>query len=181
VSTAEPARDTRGSAPDLASIYEAEVAYVWESLRRLGVRDADLEDVAHDLFLAVRRRLPDYDPGRPLRPWLFGFAYRLASDYRRSARVRLEVVALPVDAADGRADAEEQLAAREARDLILGALAGVPLEQRAVFVMHDLDGCSIPEIADALGAPENTLYSRLRAARTQFTAAVRRVRVGEVP
>ncbi len=176
-----PARSAAWRAPDLATIYEAELAYVWESLRRLGVREADLEDVAHDLFIAVQRRLPDYDPARPLRPWLFGFALRVASDYRKSARVRLEVVAAQRDTADARPGAEERLAAREARDLILRALEGLTLVQRAVFALHDLDGCSMPEIAEALGEPLNTLYSRLRAARIEFTAAVRQLPAGGEP
>src|SRR5436305_8624868 len=76
----------------LAAIYEAEVSFVWRSLRRLGVAEADLEDVTHDLFIAVQRRLPELDPARPVRPWLFGFAYRIASDYRRSGRVRRELL-----------------------------------------------------------------------------------------
>jgi RNA polymerase sigma-70 factor (ECF subfamily) len=167
--------------PDLATIYAAELAYVWESLRRLGVREADLEDVAHDLFIAVQRRLPDYEPARPLRPWLFGFALRVASDYRKSARVRLEVVAVTLDVADARPGADERLAAREARDVILRGLGGLTLEQRAVFALHDLDGYSMPEIADALGEPLNTMYSRLRAARCEFTAAVRRSPAGGEP
>jgi len=177
----DPARSTTGVTPDLAAIYEAELPYVWESLRRLGVREADLEDVAHDLFIALQRRLPDYDPARPLRPWLFGFALRVASDYRKSARVRLEVVAAPRDTADARPGAEERLAAREARDLILRALDSLTLEQRAVLALHDLDGYSMPEIAQALGEPLNTLYSRLRAARIEFTAAVRRLPAGGEP
>jgi RNA polymerase sigma-70 factor, ECF subfamily len=176
-----PDKSPPWEAPDLAAIYEAELAYVWESLRRLGVRDADLEDLAHDLFIALQRRLPDYDPARPLRPWLFGFAYRVASDYRRSSRVRLEVAAVPPEVADGRPGAEERLAAREARDLILRGLGQLTLEQRAVFALHDLDGYSIPEIAEVLDEPVNTLYSRLRAARAQFTAAVRGAPVEGAP
>jgi len=177
----DPARSTTWVTPDLAAIYAGELPYVWESLRRLGVREADLEDLAHDMFIALQRRLPDYDPARPLRPWLFGFALRVASDYRKSARVKLEVGAVPFDVADARPGAEERLAAREARDLILRALDRLTLEQRAVFALHDLDGCSMPEIADALGEPLNTLYSRLRAARVEFTAAVRRLPAGGEP
>ncbi len=169
-----------GAAPDLAAIYDAEEAFVWETLRRLGVRDGDLGDVTHDLFLALQRHLAEYDPARPLRPWLFAFAYRVASDYRRSARVRREVLELPADA-PAAADGAGPASAKEARDLILTALEQVGLPARAVFVMHDLDGFTVPEIAEALGEPVNTLYSRLRVARAQFTAAVRRIRAEGEP
>ena len=161
--------------PDLAAIYEAEVAFVWGSLRRLGVRAADLEDVTHDVFMAVQRRLADYDPARPIRPWLFGFAYRVASDYRRSARVQREVVDEPPDRPDEGPSAEERLDTREAYGVTLRALACLGLEGRAVLVLHDLEGCPVPVIAEAIGEPVNTIYSRLRLARERFAAAVRRI------
>jgi RNA polymerase sigma-70 factor (ECF subfamily) len=163
------------AAPELGAIYAAQVTYVWETLQRLGVRAGDVEDIAHDVFITVHRRLTDYDPGRPIRPWIFGICLRFASDYRRSARIRREVgadaAAEPVDRAPR---ADDQLAQRQARQLVLDALSALPLEQRAVFVLHELDGVAMPEIAVTLDAPLNTLYSRLRLARKQFVAEVRR-------
>jgi len=165
---------TGSERPALREIYEAEVAYVWETLRRLGVRAGDVEDVAHDIFVTVHRRLADYDPGRPLRPWLFGFCLRVASDYRRSARITREV---PADAAGEPVhrgpQPDEELATADARHRVYLALETLPLDQRAVFVLHELDGFTMPEIAVTLEAPLNTLYSRLRLARKQFTVAVR--------
>ena len=165
----------KAPAATLAAIYEAEVAFVWRSLRRLGVQEADLEDVTHDLFIAVQRKLPELDQTRPVRPWLFGFAYRLASDYRRSGRARREVLAEVSEVLDPMPSADEQLSTRQAHALIVEALDALALPARAVFVMHDLDGCSMPEIAEALGEGLNTLYSRLRLARARFTEAVRRL------
>jgi len=77
--------------PAFPEIFRDHLGYVWHALRRLGVHDRDLEDVAHDVFLAVLKKLDHYDPARPLRPWLFGFAFRFASDYRDLARHRHEV------------------------------------------------------------------------------------------
>jgi len=163
------------AAPELGAIYTAQVTYVWETLQRLGVRAGDVEDVTHEAFITIHRRLADYDTRRPIRPWIFGICLRFASDYRRSARIRREVdadtAAEPIDRAPR---ADDQLAEREARQLVLDALSALPLEQRAVFVLHELDGVPMPEIAAALDAPINTLYSRLRLARTRFVAEVRR-------
>src|SRR5690349_23546888 len=77
--------------PEFPAVFREHLGYVWHALRRLGVRERDLEDVTHDVFLAVFRKLEQYDPARPLRPWLFGFAFRVASDYRERARHRWEV------------------------------------------------------------------------------------------
>src|SRR6185437_13908682 len=68
------------------TLFEAELDYVFATLRRLGVAPRDLEDVTHEVFLRVHARWDEYDPARPVRPWIFAFAFRLASDYRRLAR-----------------------------------------------------------------------------------------------
>jgi RNA polymerase sigma-70 factor (ECF subfamily) len=164
------------NAVDFDAIYRTELGYVWNTLRRLGVRDRDLEDLAHDVFVVVHRRLADYDPNRPLRPWLFGIAFRIASDDRRRARHSNEVATGFVDPPSETPGADDAVAARQDRELVLQALSSLDLDRRAVFVMHEIDGTPVPEISTVLGAPVNTVYSRLRLAREQFAAAVRRLR-----
>jgi RNA polymerase sigma-70 factor, ECF subfamily len=161
------------------AIYESECSYVWKTLRRLGVHERDLEDVTHDVFVTVHRHLDRYDRERPLRPWLFGIAFRVASDYRRRAQHRREVVAVPMrDEVDREPLPDEILDRDRARELLLQALEAVKLDRRAVLVMHDVDGIAAPEIAEALAIPLNTVYSRLRLARGELAAAVRRLKRG---
>jgi RNA polymerase sigma-70 factor (ECF subfamily) len=160
------------------AVFEAEFDYVWNSLRRLGVRDGDLEDVTHDVFLAVSGKLRDFDARRPLRPWLFGFAYRRASDYRRLARNRFEVFESAGEASDPSPDPLARAIAREGLGTAQAALEALELGRRAVFILHDLDGVPMPDIALELGIPVNTAYSRLRLARAELAAAVRRLRSG---
>jgi RNA polymerase sigma-70 factor (ECF subfamily) len=165
------------STPDLGAIFDQHFDYVWATLRRLGVRDADREDLVHEVFLKVHARLNDYDPERPLRPWLFGFAYRVAADYHRLARHRVEVLGDTAEAQATAEPADERIARIERRDLFLEALRSLDLDRRAVLIMHDLDEVPIPEIAEMLGIPLNTAYSRLRLAREQLAAAAMRLRV----
>jgi RNA polymerase sigma-70 factor (ECF subfamily) len=162
-----------GPASGFEAIFRAEVGYVYKTLERLGVPARDLEDVVHDVFVAVYRHLGDYDPARPIRPWLCGFAYRVASDYRRLARNRYERVG--DDTAMDAASVTPAHAEMEARDLALRALDAVPLERRVVLVMHDIDGHSVPDIASELSIPVNTAYSRLRLARQEIRTAVERL------
>jgi RNA polymerase sigma-70 factor (ECF subfamily) len=161
---------------DFRAAFEAEAGYVFWSLQRLGVRGSDLDDLTHDVFVAFYRHLADYDPARPLRPWLFGIAVKTAANYRRRARQDAVPSELMDLIPDGAPRADEQLASRQALALVNDALGALELDRRAVFVMHDLDGHAMPEIAAALGVPLNTAYSRLRLAREQFTAAVHRLR-----
>lgn len=160
--------------PTFEAIYQAHFAHVWHTLRRLGVHERDLEDKVHDVFMVVHRRFEDFDISRRAKPWLTGITYRVASDYRRSARYKREVVkdefATQADAGPG---PERQAEAAQARRQVEAALEVVPLDQRVVVVMHDLNGVGIPDIARELGVSKNTLYSRLRLGREKFTTAVR--------
>ena len=170
-----------GAPPDFPTLYRSEFAYVWKTLRRLGAPARDMEDLAHDLFVVVHRHLAEYDPRRPLRPWLFGIAVRVLSDYRRTFRNSRELLdrgpaGQASEAIDGAPPPDERLADAQARALLMSALDELPLERRAVLVMHDLDGVAVPEIAAALEIPLNTAYSRLRLARADLAAAVRRPR-----
>ena len=165
--------------PDFLTIYRSEFPYVWKTLRRLGAPAQDIEDLTHDLFVVVHRHLSQYDPARPLRPWLFGIAVRVVADFRRSARNVREVLGVTTEAVDGAPTPHERMEATEARAVLMMALDGLDLDRRAVFVMHELDEVSMPEIADALDLPLNTAYSRLRLARADVAEAIRRFRARE--
>lgn len=160
---------------EFQAIYRDHFQYCFRTLRRLGVPARDLPDVTHDVFMVVHRRLPDFEVGRPVKPWLFGIAYRVAADRARrfsTQRERLEDGPEPVDGSD---DALLRLERAEAQRLVEEGLSRLDLDKRAVFVAHELEGQSAPEIAAALGVPLNTVYSRLRVARETFTKAVRRL------
>lgn len=163
---------TRDRASDLFSEH---CDYVWNALRRLGVRREDLEDLTHDTFVAVYKQWASYDSGRPIRPWLFGFALRVASDHRRLARHRLEVSAADDEGCDDAPNAAELLLQKEREDLAHAALEAIELSRRAVFILHELDGSTVPEIAAVFDIPVATAYSRLRLAREDFAAAVKRL------
>jgi RNA polymerase sigma-70 factor, ECF subfamily len=156
-------------------IVEREFDYVWATLRRLGVQPRDLEDVAQDVFVSLHRRLEDYDPSRPIRPWLFAFVLRAASDWRKQARHRVEVLGQPVDVAANTPGPHEALVRNEDHELVVRALEDVEIERRAVFILYELDECPMKEIVESLRIPLFTGYSRLRLAREEFTAAVRRL------
>lgn len=148
---------------------------MWTTLRRLGVRPADLEDVTHDVFLTVYRKLDVYDTSRPVRPWLFAFAYRAAADYRRLARHREEPTDDVPESEAASARGDDLLEMKEESALVHAALARIDLDRRAVLVAHEIDGTPMKDIAASLGIPLNTAYSRLRIAREELTTAVKRL------
>lgn len=160
---------------DFRGVYQREFDYVCRSLRRLGVQGRDLKDLSQEVFLTAFRRLGTYDRSRPIRPWLFGIAFRVVSDFKQKPQGREVWDEARWAAAAVGPGAEAELAEREARQLVLRALEELPPERRAVLVMHELDECAVPEIAQTLGLPLNTAYSRLRVGRQEFAAAIKRL------
>lgn len=178
-----PAPAFAGPAPVFVDVYRAHLAFVWRTLWRLAVPERDIEDVAHDVFVVVHQKLHTYDVTRPMKPWLFGICFRVALDRRRKMSNAREQPGARADVAGddgidagGSVDADVLVARRQDQALVHRALASLPLEQRAVFVLHELDGLPIPECAAVLEAPLNTLYSRLRLARAAFTRFVQQGR-----
>ena len=138
---------------------------------------ADIEDLVHDVFVVVHRRLDDYDRSRAIRPWLFGIAFRLASENRRRARYRHEVPTSSVDPPGKGPTAEAMIESDERRQLVLACLQALSLDQRAVLILVDIDGEAPADIAASLKIPIPTVYSRPRVARGKFASAVRRARL----
>jgi RNA polymerase sigma-70 factor (ECF subfamily) len=173
--TALPEADDAARRAGFRELFEREFSYVWLSLRRLGVHDRDLEDVAQEVFVRVYRRLDAYEPSLPLRPWLFAFAVRCASDWKRLARNRLEVLGTPTADAESRDPrADDQLACEQDLELLLRAIEHMDIDRRAVVILYELDQVPMKEVAASLGIPLPTAYSRLRVAREELTCALGR-------
>jgi RNA polymerase sigma-70 factor (ECF subfamily) len=157
------------------ALVESGSEFVWRSLRRLGVRPADLDDAMQEVFVVAARRLGDIESGRE-RAFLFGIAVRVASTRRRTLRRH------PEDSDTGLAETfsdepgpDELSELRQARPVLQRILDSMSDDCRAVFVLAELEQLSAREIADVLGIPQGTASSRLRSAREIFHAAVRRL------
>jgi RNA polymerase sigma-70 factor (ECF subfamily) len=161
---------TPAELPTLRQLFDEHARYIWRSLRHLGVAEADIEDVCQEVFLVAHRKLAEFAGRSSLRTWLYGICLRQASDYRRRAYVRRErAMADPVDSARpdaGSAGSENA----EARAMLLALLAELDDEKREVVVLYELEGFSMREVADIVGCPLQTAYSRLYAARERLTA-----------
>lgn len=156
---------------DFDTVYRSELGYALRTLRRLAIAEADLHDAAHEMFVEVYEKLDQFDESRPLKPWLFGFAYRVARDFRRrKGRRPTEPLDDQMHASDPHHEPEEHFERRQKQRLAVECLASVPEDQATILILHEIDGISIPEIARALSIPVNTAYSRLRLGRQAFEA-----------
>lgn len=162
---AVPTQRSDEAGSDFADIFERHHDFVWRSLRYLGVAGHAVDDATQDVFIVVHRRLGEFDVRLSMRSWLFGIARRIADKYRvRMARTAgLRVLPDP-----GAPLPDEALARREAASVLEAFLSELPAEQREVFVLAELEGLSAPEIATAVDAKLNTVYSRMRLARRAY-------------
>lgn len=150
---------------------------IWRALRRLGVRDAQVDDATQQVFLVASRRLDDIRAGGE-RHYLYGVALRVASEHRRrdpahrlvGAEDALDSVVDPTSAAD------EQLIAAQERAILDRVLAAMPEDLRQVIVLVELEEMTVSDVASILDLPFGTAASRLRRARESFSDNARRVR-----
>ncbi len=162
-------------------VYEENFQFVWRSLRRLGVREADVPDAVQDVFIVVHRKLGEFQGRSKVSTWLFGIALRVARDRQKLAFTRRQVddenaVSTCVDDSVDLAAALER---KQGLELLEAILDTMPLEQRAVFTLFELEGMTGEAIAEALEVPLGTVYSRLRLARDVFQRAVQRMKARE--
>lgn len=158
----------------LADVYQANFQYVFRCLRSLGVRSDLLDDALQDVFVVVQDKLAYFDGRSQLRTWLYAIGLRVARRYR--ARAAREHRQDDVEQLCCEGAADWSLEQREKWALAQRALAALDDEKREVFVLSQVEQMSAPEIAEIIGLPVNTVYSRLRAARLAFQAQAARLR-----
>jgi RNA polymerase sigma-70 factor (ECF subfamily) len=158
-------------------IFDAHYDAVWRTLRGLGIPDASADDAAQRVFLTAARRIDEIIEGRE-GAYLYGIALRVASELRRRASSRREIadddtIDALVDEAPG---PEDRLLEGEALEALDDVLDGMPDDLREVLVLVEMEGLSIPQLAEVLGVVIGTAASRVRRAREAFTKSARRVR-----
>jgi RNA polymerase sigma-70 factor (ECF subfamily) len=163
---------------DVCELHRSHAGLVWKALQRLGVRDADLEDMMQEVFVVVHRRLPTLSRSENVTAWIFGISVKVAAAYRRRAHVRRERLDPAQSEGESRDQGPEPVAeARQALARLETILDRMDPDKRAVFVMFEIDELSCEEIAATLNVAVGTVYSRLHAARKVFEKALARLRL----
>jgi RNA polymerase sigma-70 factor (ECF subfamily) len=169
-------------APTFAELFDAHFVFVWRTARRLGIPESSLDDVVQETFMVAYRRQGDFEGRSSVKTWLYGIAFNVVRAHRRElgvkypAALNAERRADPGLLADGADGPHESAAKREAARFLDRFLENLNRDQRDVFVLAELEQLGAPEIATVLGAPLNTVYSRLRLARAEFGKAIARHR-----
>jgi len=165
----------------LAAMFHHHYAFVWRSVRRLGVMPGAVDDAVQEVFVVASRKLDSIEHGKE-KSFLFGTAVRVASDSRRAyKRRRQEPVSEQPDLVDAGPSVDELVAQKRARELLDALIDHLPDDTRPVFVLFELEGLTMAEIASYLDLPPGTVASRLRRAREVFAAHVARLEARSNP
>jgi RNA polymerase sigma-70 factor (ECF subfamily) len=167
-------------------VYAQGFRHVVRWIRALGGRDADLEDLAQETFVIVRRQLPKFD-GNNLAGFLYRITQRTVRDYREGAWFRRSVVKED----DGHTQPASTMAPpnpcevverRESLRVLTGLLATMSESHRTAFILFEVEGYSGDEIAQLEDIPVNTVWTRLHHARRELYALVAQARAeGRLP
>jgi RNA polymerase sigma-70 factor (ECF subfamily) len=165
-----------GGALGADALFRAHAGFVASFLRRIGSASADVDDLVQEVFLIAHRKGGFVVGSVHPKSWLAAIAFRVASTSRRSQRRRREEADFELeDVHSPSADAARVLEGRAALHRVQQALDTLTLDDRATFVLYEIEGLSCDEIAAAFEIPVGTTYSRLHNARKRFIEAHARV------
>jgi RNA polymerase sigma-70 factor, ECF subfamily len=141
-------------------------------LRKLGVRDRDLEDTSQEVFLQMFRYLPRFRGEAQLKTWLYRLCITQARRNRRrlklSETLRRLFSQLPEELVLAAPGFSEEAAKRRI-EIVLCQLSEA---ERTVFVLYEMEGVPGKQIAEIVGCPETTVWRRLHYARRTFRGAL---------
>lgn len=182
-----PSDRSETNARTFEEVYAQGFPHVVRWIRAFGGLDADLEDLAQETFVVVRRQLSKFD-GRNLAGWLYLITQRTVRDYREGAwfrralgqrhddrRLRRESIA-------PQPDPSQVLEHREGVRFLTQLLAQISESHRTAFILFEIEGYTGEEIAQLEDVPLNTVWSRLRNARKELYMLIDQARIqGRLP
>lgn len=130
----------------------------------------DAEDVAQEVFLRAYRNLEQWDPARPLKPWLLAIAANRCRTWLLTRKRRT----LPAEYAENVADPSAGRMRLDLAEELQLALDGLREEYRLCFVLYHLNEMNLADIAAIAGSPEGTVKTWLRRARKELSEHLQR-------
>lgn len=164
--------------PTFHAVYREYFDFVWSCTRRLGIEPAAMDDVVQEIFIVIHSKLHTLERPEALRSWVYGIVRRTVSTHRRAGRARAAAgitIGVDIEVESLAPTPFEQTEKNAELELLSRMLATLDEPKREVFALVELEELTVPEAAEALEIPLNTAYSRLRAARQAFEAALARV------
>ncbi|MFH1807155.1 MAG: RNA polymerase sigma factor [Pseudomonadota bacterium] len=154
---------------DVAAWFEAHAEFVARTVQRLSGLCSPVDDLVQEVFIIALRKRNQIGPEVPARGWLYRTAVHVVWHHRRGLARRLSAERrLASEPVPGSERADETLHKQEQARLVRHCAAQLPMSQREVFALFELEGLAGADIARLLEIPENTVWSRLHLGRKRF-------------
>jgi RNA polymerase sigma-70 factor (ECF subfamily) len=176
----EEASPSPEAVPAFRELYDTHFGFVWRAAANRGVPEAAMDDVVQEVFLVVHRKLPEFEGRSTVRTWLWGIVRRVVADHLKK-RGNQASGQDPLDAhvLQSHEDPALQVEQRAAAALVDALLQKMTDAHREVFVLYELEQLTTREIAELTKTNDNTVQTRLKAARRTFQQALERHRARE--
>lgn len=151
------------------ALYDTHLSYVTRNIARLIGPGPEVEDVAQEVFIQVYRSLDSYRGECAFTTWLYRVTRNTTIDHIRKRRV----TTVELDAWRPLRSGHDQWSKLEARDLcrvLHAALQTVAVEYREAFLLHEVEGMKLREIAELTEESINTVAARVRRTREKLQA-----------
>lgn len=170
-------RHVRGDGEAFAQLMHTYANPIYGYLSRSGIGPADRDDLFQEVFCKVHRASLEGLPDGPIKPWLFAIAVNTVRDSFRRAKVR-SIVKLDQDAGVRTTATvtppDRAVEHQETLTFLDREIAKLPLDQREALLLCTVEGLALEDASEVLGAPVNTLKTRIRRARLTLADAMRR-------
>jgi RNA polymerase sigma-70 factor, ECF subfamily len=167
----------------LASLYAAHAEDVRCWVPRIVGPSVDAEDIVHEVFIVVQRRLHEFRGDAKFTTWLYRITAFVALRQLRKQRARAALRGLASDFADEVPSLEpspcEQLEEKQNAEAVHAALDSLDSKHRDVLVLFELDGHNGEEIADLTSTNLSTVWVRLHRGRARFRKRMRELQANE--
>jgi len=145
----------------------------------------EAEEVAQDTFVKVHQGIDNFREDASFGAWVFRISHNLCMDILRNRKKRVAIQTIPLlartgeetdgdyeagvdDIADMTLEPAQVLDLKEESEIIEFSLKSLPEAQRAVLILHDLEGFQYQQIAEIIGASIGTVRSRLHYGRIKL-------------
>jgi RNA polymerase sigma-70 factor (ECF subfamily) len=161
-----------GASESLRRLWREHAGFVRAAIVRLAGPSLDADDVLQEVFIVAWRRHGDLREGASVRGWLHAIAARTVLAARRKARLRRFFGLDKAEEVAGEGGPGRDFEKAEAASLVYRALDRLSEKKRTVVILFEIEGLSGEEVAEVLGIPKATVWTRLHHARAELLLAL---------
>jgi RNA polymerase sigma-70 factor (ECF subfamily) len=178
-SDATPFIESPSGVPDLETLYRTHATAVARWAAKLAGPLVDVDDLVHEIFLVVRRRLPEFRGDAKVTTWLYRITERVAQESRRKDRFRrwfsrARHLEIERTTAPPHLTPLDEVERRQSGATVYRILDRLPAKYRNVLILFELEELSGEEIATLTGLNPATVWVHLHRARARFIAEMKR-------